>query len=58
MQSFLVTMVVVKAKVTPAVLDGKQNNETKSPDKLQLKRRIGLLEAVAITIGSIIGSGW
>lgn len=36
-----------------------EDKSTKSQEasNVQLKRRIGLLEAVAVTVGSIIGSG-
>lgn len=37
------------------IVNGKEDNEKK--EKVSLRREIGLLEAVAITVGSIIGSG-
>lgn len=49
-----------KGSEIPAATTPTNNNNTKdgiNADAIKLKREIGLLEAVAITVGAIIGSG-
>jgi len=38
--------------------DSSSISNSGSSEKIKLERQIGLFEAVAITVGAIVGSGW